>query len=210
MQREHLAQRRRRKRASDCALSPAGWRPASIRSTCGAPQAPSSSSTVAGRGALRRRQQALYAHRLARTTARIPIGVVIPHDARRRRRHARRRLPRVSARRCSSRGGGTSLSGETVNVAVVIDISKYLTRDRRDRRRERGRSRVEPGAINEQRQREDGPGRRHDLRPGSLHAQVRDDRRQCIGNNSCGIHSVHGAACGPGRARRTTSRRSRS
>ncbi|HET9973688.1 MAG TPA: FAD-binding protein, partial [Streptosporangiaceae bacterium] len=56
----------------------------------------------------------------------VPLGVVIPKT-----------LDDVVAvhRVCSefgapvlNRGGGTSLSGETVNTAVVIDHSKYLTR----------------------------------------------------------------------------------
>ena len=56
----------------------------------------------------------------------VPIGVVIP-----------RTLEDIVAahRVCAdfgapvvNRGGGTSLSGETVNYAVVIDNSKYLTR----------------------------------------------------------------------------------
>jgi FAD/FMN-containing dehydrogenase len=55
----------------------------------------------------------------------VPIGVVVPRtlddvvatvDA-----CHRYRAPVLS------RGGGTSLSGETVNVAVIIDFSKYLT-----------------------------------------------------------------------------------
>jgi hypothetical protein len=67
---------------------------------------------------------ALYAND-ASNFRRVPIGVVIP-----------RTLDDVVAthRVCAefgapvlSRGGGTSLSGETVNYAVVIDHSKYLT-----------------------------------------------------------------------------------
>src|SRR5436305_8678159 len=67
----------------------------------------------------------------------VPIGVVIPKT-----------LDDIVAthRACHefgapivNRGGGTSLSGETVNFAVVIDVSKYLTEigdaDARDRRR---------------------------------------------------------------------------
>ena len=57
----------------------------------------------------------------------VPIGVVLPRsvedivagDARVRRKHA---VPVLA------RGGGTSLNGQTVNVAVVIDCSKYLDR----------------------------------------------------------------------------------
>lgn len=55
----------------------------------------------------------------------VPIGVVVPKT-----------IEDVvqTVRACHAyhapvlcRGGGTSLSGETVNVAVVIDFSKYLT-----------------------------------------------------------------------------------
>ena len=55
----------------------------------------------------------------------VPIGVVVPKTlddvVATHRVCARFRAPIVN------RGGGTSLSGETVNYAVVIDNSKYLT-----------------------------------------------------------------------------------
>ena len=45
-----------------------------------------------------------------------------------------------------SRGGGTSLSGSTVNIAVVVDMSKYFNRVLEVNARERW-ARVEPGVI---------------------------------------------------------------
>ena len=54
----------------------------------------------------------------------VPIGVVLP-------RSAEDIVAAVAACRAHgapvlARGGGTSLGGQTVNVAVVIDASKYL------------------------------------------------------------------------------------
>jgi FAD/FMN-containing dehydrogenase/Fe-S oxidoreductase len=94
-----------------------------------------------------------------------------------------------------SRGAGTSLSGETVNEAVVIDHSKYLTRigevdpDRR-------LVTCEPGVINEELSRTTG---RHGLVFGpdpSTHSRCAIGGN--IGNNSCGTHSVQSQLYGPG------------
>ncbi|OOK67698.1 FAD linked oxidase, C-terminal domain protein [Mycobacterium kansasii] len=77
----------------------------------------------------------------------VPIGVVIPKT-----------LDDVvqTIRACHAyrapvlcRGGGTSLSGETVNVAVVIDFSKYLT-DIVDINPQRRLATAQTGVINEQ------------------------------------------------------------
>ena len=76
----------------------------------------------------------------------VPIGVVVPRDDRRRGRD-RRGLPRGTARRSSARGGGTSLAGQCCNVAVVLDMSKYLNRIAGDRTRRSGCARVEPGIV---------------------------------------------------------------
>lgn len=114
-----------------------------------------------------------------------PIGVVIPrslddvvatHEACR--RHGAPIL---------SRGAGTSLSGETVNYAVVMDHSKYLTRilgvdaDRRT-------VQVENGAINAKVNEETG-------KRGLVFGPDPSTHEYCtiggnIGNNSCGIHSI--------------------
>src|SRR5437763_5478749 len=75
-----------------------------------------------------------------------PIGVVIPRtteDVVATHRVCHQHLAPILSRGC-----GTSLSGETVNYAVVIDHSKYLDRiDQPDL--ERRRITVLPGAINE-------------------------------------------------------------
>lgn len=123
----------------------------------------------------------------------VPIGVVVP-----------RTLDDVVAvhKICHrfgapilSRGGGTSLSGETVNEAVVIDHSKYLTGIGEI---DPGRRLVtcEPGVINEELNRHTG---RHNLVFGpdpSSHSRCVIGGN--IGNNSCGIHSVQSQLYGPG------------
>ncbi|MGQ5637564.1 MULTISPECIES: FAD-binding and (Fe-S)-binding domain-containing protein [unclassified Streptomyces] len=123
----------------------------------------------------------------------VPIGVVVP-----------RTLDDVVAvhRVCHefgapilNRGGGTSLSGETVNEAVVIDHSKYLTRIGKT---DVGRRLVtcEPGVINEELNRHTGE---HGLIFGpdpSTHSRCLIGGN--IGNNSCGIHSVQSQLYGPG------------
>ncbi|MEU0112644.1 FAD-linked oxidase C-terminal domain-containing protein [Streptomyces bobili] len=123
----------------------------------------------------------------------VPIGVVVP-----------RTLDDVVAvhKICHrfgapilNRGGGTSLSGETVNEAVVIDHSKYLTGIGKI---DPGRRLVtcEPGVINEELNRHTG---RHNLVFGpdpSSHSRCVIGGN--IGNNSCGIHSVQSQLYGPG------------
>jgi FAD/FMN-containing dehydrogenase/Fe-S oxidoreductase len=121
----------------------------------------------------------------------VPIGVVIPrttgdvvatHEVCR--RHGAPILPR---------GAGTSLSGETVNVAVVVDCSKYLNRiDEADA--ERRLIRVEPGAINEK-VNEHADGLIFGPDP-STHAYCTIGGN--VGNNSCGAHSLLAAFEGEG------------
>ncbi|HEX6471774.1 MAG TPA: FAD-linked oxidase C-terminal domain-containing protein [Streptosporangiaceae bacterium] len=123
----------------------------------------------------------------------VPIGVVVP-----------RTLDDVVAthRICArfgapllNRGGGTSLSGETVNYAVVIDYTKYL----------HGIGEVdvdgrlvtcEPGAINEVVNETTGPY-------GLVFGPDPSSHSQCtiggnVGNNSCGVHSIQSQLYGPG------------
>src|SRR5579884_4304001 len=90
------------------------------------------------------KHRALYAHD-ASNYRQVPIGVVMPrtiddvvtvHAICR--EHGAPILPR---------GAGTSLSGETVNEAVVVDCSRYLTRIE-DPDTERRLISAQPGAIN--------------------------------------------------------------
>ena len=102
-------------------------------------------TTVEGEVRFDAGSKALYATD-ASNFRQVPIGVVIP-----------RTLEDVVAthRACHefgapvlARGGGTSLSGETVNHAVVIDVSKYLHRIG-EPDADTQTVLVEPGAINE-------------------------------------------------------------
>ncbi|MGH3622127.1 MAG: FAD-binding and (Fe-S)-binding domain-containing protein [Sciscionella sp.] len=135
---------------------------------------------------------AMYA-RDAGNFRQVPIGVVVPKT-----------LDDVVAthRVCHSfgapilnRGGGTSLSGETVNYAVVIDHSKYLT-DIGEIQPDRRMVTCEPGVINEELNRHTG---KHNLVFGpdpSTHSRCVIGGN--LGNNSCGIHSVQSQLYGPG------------
>jgi FAD/FMN-containing dehydrogenase/Fe-S oxidoreductase len=115
----------------------------------------------------------------------VPIGVVLP-------RTAEDIVAAVAACRehgapILARGGGTSLCGQTVNVAVVIDSSKYLDRvlelDAGSRT-----ARVEPGVVCDALR---AAAERHGL----TFAPDPATHSRCtlggmIGNNSCGPHSV--------------------
>jgi FAD/FMN-containing dehydrogenase/Fe-S oxidoreductase len=86
-----------------------------------------------------------------------------------------------------SRGGGTSLAGQCCNVAVVIDMSKYLT-DIVDVDPQRRLATVQPGVVL------DDLGQ-HTKRHGLLFAPDPSTHNSCtiggmIGNNACGVHSV--------------------
>ncbi|WP_182359981.1 FAD-binding and (Fe-S)-binding domain-containing protein [Tomitella gaofuii] len=123
----------------------------------------------------------------------VPIGVVIPKTLddvveTMRACHAYR-APVVC------RGGGTSLSGETVNVAVVIDFSKYLT-GVGDVDTDRRTVVAEAGVINEELNKTIG-------HTGYIFGPDPSSHSRCtiggnIGNNSCGIHSVQSHLYGPG------------
>ncbi|MST31871.1 FAD-binding protein, partial [Acidimicrobiaceae bacterium USS-CC1] len=123
----------------------------------------------------------------------VPIGVVIP-----------RTLDEIVAthRVCArfgapivNRGGGTSLSGETVNYAVVIDSSKHLT-DVGPVDTARRMVTCQPGVINEQLN-------LHTGRDGLVFGPDPSSHSRCtiggnLGNNSCGVHSVQSQLYGPG------------
>jgi FAD/FMN-containing dehydrogenase/Fe-S oxidoreductase len=117
-----------------------------------------------------------------------PIGVVCPRDAddieaavATCREHGAPVLPR---------GCGTSLSGETCNVAVVIDASKHM-REILEVDADRRIARVQPGVIRDQLAHP--VEREHHLTfapDTSTHAYATFGGM--IGNNSCGVHSVIG------------------
>jgi FAD/FMN-containing dehydrogenase len=136
--------------------------------------------------------KALYAND-ASNFRQVPIGVVIPRtldDV-----VATHRVCHAFGAPILNRGGGTSLSGETVNEAVVIDHSKYLTRIG-EIDVERRLVTCEPGVINEELNRHTGE---YDLVFGpdpSSHSRCVIGGN--IGNNSCGIHSVQSQLYGPG------------
>ena len=74
----------------------------------------------------------------------VPIGVVLPKTV-------EDVIETVAACRRDgapvlSRGGGTSLAGQTCNVAVVMDMSKYLNRIL-ELDPEQRRGRVQPGLV---------------------------------------------------------------
>ena len=115
----------------------------------------------------------------------VPIGVVLPRDA-------EDVLTTMAACRrhgvpVLARGGGTSLAGQCCNVAVVLDLSKYMHRlvalDP-----ERRLARVEPGIVLDTLRR---AAERHHLTYGPDPASHdRCTLGGMIGNNSCGVHAL--------------------
>src|SRR5690606_30170620 len=87
--------------------------------------------------------RALYA-RDASNFRMVPIGVVFPKDEAD--VEAALRACREAGVPLLSRGGGTSLSGQCCNEAVVLDFSKYMNQVL-DIDADRRVARVQPGAI---------------------------------------------------------------
>jgi FAD/FMN-containing dehydrogenase/Fe-S oxidoreductase len=124
----------------------------------------------------------------------LPLGVVIPRTTddvvetvRACREHGAPIL---------SRGGGTGLAGQTTNVAVVIDFSKYLNRII-EIDPERRVARVQPGLILDHLRNE--AEREHGLTFGpdpSTHEECTFGGM--IATNSCGVRSVMAQFYGPG------------
>ena len=115
----------------------------------------------------------------------VPIGVVLPRSVED--IVAATAVCRAHGVPILARGGGTAQNGQSVNVAVVIDCSKYLNRvlevDPRARR-----AHVEPGAVCDALR---DAAERHGL----TFAPDPATHSRCtlggmIGNNSCGPHSV--------------------
>jgi FAD/FMN-containing dehydrogenase/Fe-S oxidoreductase len=128
--------------------------------------------------------RAVYAHD-ASNYRQVPIGVVLP-------RSVDDIIAAVAVCRQHDvpilmRGGGTSQNGQCVNVAVIIDTSRYLNRilavDHHART-----SHVEPGVVCDDLR---DAAQRHQLTFGPDPAtHSRCTLGGMIGNNSCGAHSV--------------------
>ncbi|HEX2030175.1 MAG TPA: FAD-linked oxidase C-terminal domain-containing protein, partial [Actinomycetota bacterium] len=135
--------------------------------------------------------RALYAHDSS-NYRQLPIGVVVPRDTEDVVRAVE--VCRSHGAPVLPRGGGTSLAGQCVNVAVVLDFSKYVNRvvevdpDRR-------RARVEPGLVLDDLRAAVGPRLSFGPDP-STHNRC--TLGGMIGNNSCGTHSVQAEFYGPG------------
>ena len=122
-----------------------------------------------------------------------PIGVVIPKtidDV-----VATHRVCAAHDVPILNRGAGTSLSGETVNHAVVIDFSKYL-HEVLEIDADRQVARVQPGTIND-------VVNEHAKAQGLVFGPDPSTHAYCtvggnIGNNSCGTHSLHARFRGGG------------
>lgn len=150
---------------------------------------------VGGEVRFRDEDRALYATD-ASNYRQVPIGVVIP-------REVKDIVETVAACRDHGvpilpRGCGTNLSGETCNVAVVIDASKYVNRiigfNWADKT-----VRVQPGAIfDDVRERAEQHGLTLAFDT-STHAYATIGGM--LGNNSCGVHSVLAQTLGVGSGR---------
>jgi FAD/FMN-containing dehydrogenase/Fe-S oxidoreductase len=130
--------------------------------------------------------RALYASD-ASNYRQVPIGVVIP-------RHVDDVVAAVAVARhhgapILARGGGTSMAGQSCNVAIVMDFSKYMNRvvtlDP-----QRKQARVQPGLVLDNLQSAAAPH-------GLTFAPDPATHDHCtlggmIGNNSCGTHSMMG------------------
>lgn len=117
----------------------------------------------------------------------VPIGVVVPKSIddvvatiAACRRHG---APVVS------RGGGTSLAGQCCNVAVVMDLSKYLNRIL-ELNPDAKTARVEPGCVLDD-LREAAEQHHLTFAPDPA-THTHNTLGGMIGNNSCGIHALMG------------------
>jgi FAD/FMN-containing dehydrogenase/Fe-S oxidoreductase len=135
-----------------------------------------------------------YAHD-ASNYRQVPIGVVLPRDA-------EDVIKAVEACRAHGapllpRGGGTSLAGQCCNVAVVMDLSKFMHRVLEVDRKRRV-ARAQPGTVLDD--------VRHATEQGDPPLTFGPDpstHDRCTvggmaGNNSCGTHSVMAEFYGPG------------
>src|ERR671926_1953046 len=129
--------------------------------------------------------RAIYAHDSS-NYRQVPFGVVIPEDE-----EDVVEAVKVCAKHGAPvlpRGTGTSLSGETTNVAVIIDTSKKM-REILEVNPEEGYAWVQPGVIRDQLS--NMTEEKYDLTfapDTSTHQWATFGGM--IGNNSCGVHSV--------------------
>jgi len=124
----------------------------------------------------------------------IPIGVVLPVSE----TDVINTIALCRKYRCPvlSRGGGTSLAGQTCNVAVIMDMSKYYNKVL-DIDPEKRLVRVQPGIVLDHMK--DATLKEHNLTFGpdpSTHNHCTIGGM--LGNNSCGVHSVMSAFEGYG------------
>ncbi len=114
-----------------------------------------------------------------------PVGVVIPRDADD--VQAAHELVRKHGVAFLSRGGGTSLTGQTVNHALVLDFSRYMNNVLEVNVEERW-ARVQPGVVQDE--------LNHHVRPQGLlfgpdtSTSNRATIGGMLGNNSGGSHSI--------------------
>jgi FAD/FMN-containing dehydrogenase/Fe-S oxidoreductase len=115
-----------------------------------------------------------------------PLGVVVPRDAED--VEAAVAACRAHGAPVLPRGCGTSLSGETCNVAVVLDTSRHM-REIVEIDADRRVARVQPGVIRDQLSDRTEDRFRLTFAPDTAtHAYATFGGM--IGNNSCGVHSV--------------------
>ncbi len=114
-----------------------------------------------------------------------PIGVVLPRDADDVaaviETAARRRVPVLP------RGGGTSLAGQAVGHAIIIDFSKYM-RGLLETNAAEGWVSVQPGIILDELNLQVAPTGLHFAPDPST--SNRGNVGGALGNNSCGAHSI--------------------
>ncbi|HEX7450472.1 MAG TPA: FAD-binding and (Fe-S)-binding domain-containing protein, partial [Pirellulales bacterium] len=130
--------------------------------------------------------RALYAHDGSNYRM-VPIGVVLPKSAQD--VEATLAACREYGAPVLGRGGGTSLTGGCCNVAVVIDMSKYMNKII-ELDPQRRIARVQPGIVLDQVRK---AAEMHHL----TFAPDPSTHNHCciggmLGNNSCGIHSMMG------------------
>lgn len=121
----------------------------------------------------------------------VPIGVVVPRDVED--VIAAVGVCRAFGAPVLSRGGATSLAGQTCNAAVVLDFSKYMRRVLEINPEERF-ARVEPGVVLDDLRKQAGT---YGLTfPPDPATHQWNTLGGMIGNDSCGIHSVMGGRRG--------------